>query len=771
MSNLIPESAATGAYFDMTQSFVIAVPIAGIIMALNLWRQVRSVDIFTRHPTIAPSCLRTLLRAFTTVREAASAFLVADYQVASKELIIIGCGMWIFLGLSEMGSHAAPWLDASLTTVCFWTGGASCLFAGYVGMRVAVNTNVRATIKATSVNSSLDNSRRVLEEVFNLVFKGGLTLGYAVSSLAILGLLFNLFLCTHLLLPGKNLVKMRQVYDCVVAYGFGASIVACLTRIGGGIFAKAADVAVNLVTDDVPEDDTRNPAFIADCVGGNVGGVSAMGSDIFSSFAQAACAALLVSSFSAELSTYPASLFPFVIPCCGLIAVAVTGIYARLFMNMNIKVPSDVAKILKRKQLVASVASCVLITIAVMLVLPDHFTLVIHKTTNATKWHALACVLLGVWCGWFIGYSVELLTGADRESALEVVEASRTGAATNIIYGLAIGFRSVVPLVIAIAVTIYVCHQSASLYGYALCGLGVLSTMVIQLSISAFGAITDNAHAFAEVAGLRPETLYITGALDAPRDTTAALAKGFAIASAAFAALANYGAFVSRAEMAEVNVLDVRVLFGLVYGAMIPYVFASILIKSVGHTAIDLVDRIHRQLNDPKVADGSRDPDHVRVIDQCHQESNKQMQSAVWIIFLSPILFALIFGKYALAGMLQGAFVSGVLIAFSSCNTGALWKTALRYVEAEEKALKHADEIEMTSTTAVPIKADISISGSHTSALRAAVMVGDSVGDALKDASGPAQNVLIKYMIMPAVIMTPLMKHDDGLLGLIKTSL
>ena len=377
------------------------------------------------------------------------------------------------------------------------------------------------------------------------------------------------------------------------------------------------------------------------------------------------------------------------------------------------------------------------------LALPADFTLNLGGMPyETTRVKALVCVLCGLWSGLFIGYTTEYYTSCRFRPVQEIAEACETGAATNIIYGLALGYLSVLPPTIAMAITIFVSGKMCSLYGFALAALGILSTMAVGLTIDAYGPISDNAGGFAEMAHMGPEIRDVTDSLDAAGNTTAAIGKGFAISSAAFVGLALYGAFISKTGiMSQVNILDNQVLPGLLIGAMLPYLFFAMTMKSVGVAAMEMVNEIRRQFQDPKIADGTKEPDYNACVQIATKASLKKMIPPGALVMLTPIFVGILFGKYTLSGMLPGAIVSGVQMAISSSNTGGAWDNAKKFIEK--------------GGLGDPSKG-------KGSSYHAAAVIGDTVGDPLKDTSGPALNILIKLMAIISVVFAPVFNSKIG---------
>jgi H(+)-translocating pyrophosphatase len=553
--------------------------------------------------------------------------------------------------------------------------------------------------------------------------------------------LISLFACINIvkIYFGTDPSLARELYECVAAFGLGGSSVACFGRVGGGIFTKAADVGADLVgkiEKNIPEDDPRNPGVIADCIGDNVGDIAGMGSDLFGSFGEASCAALVIAAASPQLSqSFTAMMYPLLISAVGIFVCMATAMLAA--NNSGVKCKEDIEPALKRQLLVSTILATIGLAAVTDYALPENFTI---GTTKTTKWHAFICVAAGLWSGLFIGYTTEYYTSNAYKPVQEISDACETGAATNIIYGLALGYHSVIPPTFAMAITIYLSYRLCDLYGYALAALGILSTMCIGLTIDAYGPISDNAGGFAEMAGMGHDIRDVTDALDAAGNTTAAIGKGFAIASAAFVGLALYGAFVSRVNLLVVNVLDQRVMPGLLVGAMLPYWFSAMTMKSVGIAAMDMVNEIRRQFRDEAVASGEKEPDYAACVDIATKASLKQMVPPSVLVMGSPIITGILFGKYALAGLLPGALVSGVQMAISSSNTGGAWDNAKKYIEA----------------------GGLGEGKGKGSLQHAAAVIGDTVGDPLKDTSGPALNILIKLMAIISVVFSPIVQSKYG---------
>lgn len=729
--------------------FIVISSAAGFAFAMYWWYVTSEITIEPgkdrrhRNDHLTDEIMRNVYIISQRVSEGANAFLFAEYKYMGIFLVCFGALIYFLLGVSlssPQGAHKAadaPWTNAGLSLVSFFAGALTSVGAGYIGMHIAVYTNSRTAVMATEGAAEGDQSQG-FQAGFQTAFRGGITMGFALTSMG----LFSLFVTIKIVQSyfGAQPENARELYECVAAFGLGGSAVACFGRVGGGIFTKAADVGADLVgkvEKNIPEDDARNPGVIADCIGDNVGDIAGMGSDLFGSFGEASCAALVIAASSAELSaSFTAMMYPLLITAAGIIVCMGTALIAAT--NSGVKRSEDIEPCLKRQLLVSTIGATLVMIAVTDFSLPEVFTIGALATT---KWRALICVLTGLWSGLLIGYTTEYYTSNTYRPVQEIAESCETGAATNIIYGLALGYVSVLPPTFAMAFTIYTSYRMCDLYGFALAALGILSTMCIGLTIDAYGPISDNAGGFAEMAHMGPEIREVTDALDAAGNTTAAIGKGFAIASAAFVSLALYGAFVSRSAIPVVNILDQRVLPGLLIGAMLPYWFSAMTMKSVGLAAMDMVNEIRRQFHDPKVADGTKEPDYQACVAIATEAALKEMVAPACLVMFTPIITGILFGKYTLAGLLPGALVSGVQMAVSSSNTGGAWDNAKKYIEKGGLRDKNKGK---------------------GSPQHAAAVIGDTVGDPLKDTSGPALNILIKLMAIISVVFCPVFQSKMG---------
>jgi len=606
------------------------------------------------------------------------------------------------------------------TTFAFLLGAFTSILSGFIGMRVAVFSNYRCTFKAQTSMSA----------AFSVAYRAGCVMGFALVSWALLNL--TLLIGFYINWYVNDYSDYATIFEAIAGYGLGGSTIALFGRLGGGIYTKAADVGADLVgkiEKNMPEDSPNNPATIADNVGDNVGDIAGMGADLFGSFSESTCAALVVGSTSPSFYYTPSALYyPLMISAIGIIASLLTTLIAHGKRSESFKGVSDT---LKLQLLVSTLLMSGGLYLAAYITLPERlFGL---GDVDRHPWHAYVCSLTGLWSGLVIGYITEYYTSHSFKPVREVARSCETGAATNIIYGLALGHLSTVIPVIFLAATAFVSHTFLGMFGIALAALGMLSTLPVGLAIDAYGPVSDNAGGIAEMCNLGEEVRHRTDQLDAAGNTTAAIGKGFAIGSAALVSLSLYGAFITRASNPEnehpvqsINVNAPLVFSGLLIGAMLPYAFSAMTMKSVGKAALEMVKEIRRQLaNNPGILTGQTKPDYERCIQISTNASLREMIAPGALVLLTPFVIGFFFGPTAVAGVLPGALVSGVCMAISSANSGGAWDNAKKYIESGQ------------------FEVDGVVKRKGTEEHKAAV-IGDTVGDPLKDTSGPSLNILIK---------------------------
>ena len=755
---------------------------------------------------------------FDTIREGASAFLWAEYKICFLFIVLFGA---LVLGLVAKGSDMQ---QGTLTALSFAIGGLTSIFSGYIGMMVAVNSNARCTVSANKIGA--DGWR----ESFNAAFRAGSVMGFSLCGVSLIVLYILCLFYKTAFTDAKGNVSYKDLFECIAGYGLGGSSIAMFGRVGGGIFTKAADVGADLagkvigvVVDGkkikLDEDSPYNPACIADNVGDNVGDVAGMGSDLFGSFGEASCAALLVGASSPTIiaAGWNALMFPLFVSATGIVVCLLVSFVATNVWT--VKKEEDVETVLKVQLLLTSIGMTAALYPVANAYLPAKM-IFDGKTVEALTCYA--CVVTGLWGGCLIGFITEYYTSASYQPVRDVARSTETGAATNIIYGLSLGYKSAILPVTIISATIYLSLKTAGMYGVALAALGMLSTLSTCLSIDVYGPVCDNAGGIAEMCELDERVRDKTDALDAAGNTTAAIGKGFAIGSAALVSLALFGAFITRASISvksktilTIDLLKPVVFAFLVFGAMIPYWFSALTMRSVGEAANAMVLEVADQMRDTRLAKAASmtvderlkekelngpgavpKPDYKKCIEIATNASLREMIAPGLLVIMSPILCGLFFGVEAVSGLLAGSLASSVQLAISMSNTGGAWDNAKKYCEKGElngwfaaeqvdaerwkdiaeknhgnRAVKQGNQDiksflnDMEKSN--PAKYNAILAGEEPiittngnsvkyagkkSDAHAACVVGDTVGDPLKDTSGPALNIVMKLMAIISVV-------------------
>lgn len=616
----------------------------------------------------------------SAISDGARAFLFAEYRI----LAIFVAVLFIAIGFG---------LNSWITAVCFLCGAAFSILAGYIGMNVATKANVR------TANAARESG---MNKALSIAFSGGSVMGMCVVGLGLLG-------ASVLYLIFNNL-------NVLFGFSLGASSIALFARVGGGIYTKAADVGADLVGKveaGIPEDDPRNPAVIADNVGDNVGDVAGMGADLFESYVGAIISAMTLGAV-AITDTANGIIFPLVIAACGILASVIATFFVRG------KEGSNPHKALK----MGSYVSALLVVIA---------SLIFSKSMLGSMGGAIA-IISGLVVGLVIGVVTEVYTSGDYKFVKKIAQQSETGSATTIISGTAVGMMSTWVPILLICVGIFLAYKFAGLYGIALAAVGMLSTTGITVAVDAYGPIADNAGGIAEMSGLDHSVREITDKLDAVGNTTAAMGKGFAIGSAALTALALFVSFTQATGLnaAEVALTSPTVVIGLLIGGMLPFVFSAMTMDSVSKAAYSMIEEVRRQFREiPGIMEGKAKPDYKTCVAISTTAALKEMLVPGIMAVVAPLAVGLILGSTALAGLLAGSLVSGVMMAMFMSNAGGAWDNAKKYIEEGNHGGKGSD------------------------AHKAAV-VGDTVGDPFKDTSGPSINILIKLMTVVSTVFAAL---------------
>jgi K(+)-stimulated pyrophosphate-energized sodium pump len=650
----------------------------------------------------------------------ALAFLKAEWRV----LIVFGVVVSILLGYS--GTLVEN--SSSLIGISFLIGAFVSAFAGYIGMNIATQSNVRTTQAA----------RTSLQKALNVSFTGGSVMGLGVASLAVLAL-GSLFIVFYHVFIGDsgdvNGVAMERVLEVLAGFSLGAESIALFARVGGGIYTKAADVGADLVGKveaGIPEDDPRNPATIADNVGDNVGDVAGMGADLFGSYVATILATMVLGREIISVDNFGGIapiLLPMIIAGAGLIA----SIVGMLFVRINGE-DGNVQNALNLGNWGSILITLIASYPITMWLLPEGVLTI--RGVDFTAMDVFLAILLGSVVGAIMSVVTEYYTAMGKRPVQSIVNQSSTGHATNIIGGLSVGMESTVIPTLVLAAGIFGSYELAGLYGVAIAAAGMMATTAMQLAIDAFGPIADNAGGIAEMSHLPEEVRGRTDILDAVGNTTAATGKGFAIASAALTSLALFAAFCGVAGIDSIDIYKANVLAGLFVGAMIPFIFSSLAIAAVGRAAMKMVEEVRRQFREiPGIMEGTAKPEYDKCVAISTQASIREMIAPGLIALLVPVAVGFLFGPEVLGGTLAGVTVSGVLMGIFQNNAGGAWDNAKK--SFEKGVLING---EMFYKKSDPHKAAVT---------------GDTVGDPFKDTSGPSMNILIKLMSIVSLVIAP----------------
>jgi K(+)-stimulated pyrophosphate-energized sodium pump len=723
----------------MVSTILLAVPALGILALIFMF--VKSSGVSKLDPGN-----ELMQRIGKNIADGAMAFLKAEYKVLAIFVVCVAA----ILGLSAAldSSEGTHWM----ISVSFVIGAICSALAGFIGMNVATKANIRTTQAA----------RTSLGKALGVAFDGGAVMGLGVVGLGLLGLGLLFFLFSSQFGMGTE-DEVLKVLSVLTGFSFGASSIALFARVGGGIYTKAADVGADLVGKveaGIPEDHPLNPATIADNVGDNVGDVAGMGADLFESYVGSIIGTMVIGAgymtitgfAGGEFSGLGAVLLPLVIAGIGIIASIIGTFFVR------VKEGGDPQKALNTGELIAAVLFLIGTAGAVYTMIPAEYAV---GGIDYSRWGVLYAIILGLAGGLGIGYITEYYTGTGTKPVQGIVDQSLTGAATNLIAGLAVGMRSTAYPIVVLCIAIMGSYYFAGLYGIGIAAVGMLANTGIQLAIDAYGPICDNAGGIAEMAGLPKEVRERTDQLDAVGNTTAAIGKGFAIGSAALTALVLFAAFMTTAQITTIDIANPYVTAGLFLGAMLPFLFSAFSMEAVGRAANDMIQEVRRQFNDiPELkaalevmrreghdtskysaadlatfnaADGKAD--YEKCVEISTQASIREMVMPGLIAVITPVVIGFAGGAEMLGGLLAGVTSAGVMMAIFQSNAGGAWDNAKKMFEE-----------------GASVQGTIYHKGSEP---HKAAVVGDTVGDPFKDTSGPSLNILLKLMAVVSLVIAP----------------
>lgn len=722
-------------------TILLAIPAFGILALLFTWWKTQEIN-------ATPEGSERMSKIAASIQEGAMAFLKAEYRIL---IIFVGgvAALLYWSGSNNESSHA-------LVAVSFAVGAFCSALAGYLGMKVATKANVR------TANAAKDSLGKALE----VAFSGGSVMGLGVVGLGILGLggLFYLFGNQFGAFQPYAPLDLSKTLSVLTGFSFGASSIALFARVGGGIYTKAADVGADLVGKveaGIPEDHPLNPATIADNVGDNVGDVAGMGADLFESYVGSIIGTMVLGAAmvagATNFTDFLGGLSPIVLPLIlGAIGI-VTSIMGTFLVR--VKDGGDPQKALNTGEFASSAIMIAASYLVINKFLPETW---VYKEIEYSAMGVFWATIIGLVSGLAIGFITEHYTGTNKKPVRAIVDQSITGYATNIISGLGVGMISTTFPILILSAAVVGAYELAGLYGIAIAAVGMLSNTGIQLAVDAYGPISDNAGGIAEMSELPPEVRQRTDKLDAVGNTTAAIGKGFAIGSAALTALALFAAFKETAGIDVIDVSVPKVMAGLFIGAMLPFLFSALAMGAVGRAAMSMIQEVRRQFhkipalksaleimnrNEGKPSDEWTEDErksfdeaidsaeYGKCVEISTQSAIKEMVAPGMVAILTPVAVGFGGGATMLGGLLAGVTASGVLLALFQSNAGGAWDNAKKMVEEgyEIDGVKHGKGSDVHKAT----------------------VVGDTVGDPLKDTSGPSLNILLKLMSVVALVLAP----------------
>ena len=700
------KSTFSGGYMD---ALIILVPLAAIAALAAAYVLAQTI-------LKAETGNQVMVEISDAVKQGASAYMNRQYRTIFLVAVIITV-IFIIVALSQQGFEKTLWV---WTTIGFVVGALFSAISGYVGMNIAVRANVRVAQAA----------RTSLLGALNLAFNGGAVAGLAVAGLALLGVAGFFFLFYVVL-------NLENPVEPLVGFAFGASLISLFARVGGGIYTKAADVGADLVGKveaGIPEDDPRNPAVIADNVGDNVGDCAGMGADLFETYAVTAIGAVFLGYLLAGSTVTSLVIYPLFLGAIAIIA-SIAGVrFVKLGADGNIMSALY-------RGVFASAAISVVGFFVLSLLMFARFDFSAYPEIG--NWFRIfGSSVVGIIVTVLLMFITEYYTSTRFRPVRRIAEASVTGSATNIISGLAVGMSSTALPVIVLILAIFVSYVFSGLYGIAIAAVAMLSVTGMVVAMDTYGPITDNAGGIAEMSNLPEEVRNNTDALDAVGNTTKAVTKGYAVGSAALAALVLFADYSERLDLGEsaFRLNDPIVLIGLIVGAMLPFLFSAFLMESVGKAAGSVIEEVRRQFREiPGIMEGTAKPEYGKAVDIVTRAALREMAIPGVLAVVSPLIIGFLFGPLALGGLLIGVTASGLMMALMMSNGGGAWDNAKKYIEDGNH-------------------------GGKGSEAHAASVVGDTVGDPYKDTAGPSINPLIKVINTVALIFAGIIASIGGIL-------